>query len=80
MVLACRDAQKIKASVYVRDIAPTPSFSTSVATSARRNAAPSEKAILMHDHETLTFRYRDSRDGLKKIMTLPEQEFFRRFL
>lgn len=42
--------------------------------------ALSDRAILKQEQETVTFQYRDSRDAVKKTMTLPGQEFLRRFL
>jgi hypothetical protein len=42
--------------------------------------ALSDKAIVASDDDTVTFRYRDSRDGRSKTMTLPAHEFLRRFL
>jgi hypothetical protein len=42
--------------------------------------ALSDKALLRADDQNVTFRYRDSRDGQRKTMTLPVDEFLRRFL
>lgn len=42
--------------------------------------ALTDKRIVAFDDNTVTFRYRDSRDGLHKLMTLPACEFIRRFL
>jgi hypothetical protein len=42
--------------------------------------AISERAIVACDERQVTFRYRDSRDGRSKLMTLPGAEFLRRFL
>ncbi|HEY4157636.1 MAG TPA: IS91 family transposase [Polyangiaceae bacterium] len=39
-----------------------------------------ERALIALDDRTVTFRYRDSRDYQRKTMTLPGQEFLRRFL
>jgi hypothetical protein len=42
--------------------------------------ALSNRAILACTDDAVTFRYRDSRDNREKTMTLPPQEFLRRFL
>jgi hypothetical protein len=42
--------------------------------------AISDRAIVACDERQVTFRYRDSRDGCSKLMTLPGAEFLRRFL
>lgn len=42
--------------------------------------AISEHAIVHCDEKNVTFRYRDSRDKRRKTMTLPADEFLRRFL
>jgi hypothetical protein len=42
--------------------------------------AVSDRSILATDERSVTFRYRDSRDGARKTMTLPAHEFLRRFL
>lgn len=42
--------------------------------------AISDRAIVACDERQVTFRYRDSRDGRSKLMTLPGAEFLRRFL
>jgi hypothetical protein len=42
--------------------------------------ALSERALLALDAQSVAFRYRDSRDHQLKDMTLPGQEFLRRFL
>lgn len=42
--------------------------------------AISDQAILASDDHTVTFRYRDNRDQQRKTMTLPADEFLRRFL
>jgi hypothetical protein len=42
--------------------------------------ALSDKAIVAHDHSSVTFRYRRSKDGERRTMTLPGPEFLRRFL
>lgn len=42
--------------------------------------AISDKAILAHGERTVTFGYRDSRHHQRKSMTLPTDEFLRRFL
>jgi hypothetical protein len=42
--------------------------------------AITNRRILEVDHETVTFRYKDSRDQRTKTMTLTGQEFLRRFL
>lgn len=42
--------------------------------------ALSEQSLLACDEQTVTFRYRDSRDGHRKVMALPGQEFLRRYL
>jgi hypothetical protein len=42
--------------------------------------ALSGKALLAADDQHVTFRYRDSRDEQHKTMTLPVDEFLRRFL
>jgi len=42
--------------------------------------ALSDHAIVHCDDKTVTFRYRDSRDQARKTMTLPADEFLRRFL
>jgi hypothetical protein len=42
--------------------------------------ALSDRAIVACDEQQVTFRYRDSRDGRSKLMTLPGAEFLRRFL
>jgi hypothetical protein len=42
--------------------------------------ALTDKAIVACDDRSVTFTYRDSRDGLRKSMTLPAHEFLRRFL
>ena len=42
--------------------------------------ALTDKRIVAVDDDTVTFRYRDSRDGVVKSMTLPAGEFIRRFL
>ena len=42
--------------------------------------ALTDSAILAHDEKTVTFRYRDSETGKGRKMTLPVQEFIRRFL
>lgn len=43
-------------------------------------SALTEGALVATDHQTVTFRYRDSRDQRQKMMTLPAAEFLRRFL
>lgn len=42
--------------------------------------ALADSAILAHDEKTITFRYRDSETGKGRKMSLPVQEFIRRFL
>jgi hypothetical protein len=42
--------------------------------------AIADSAILHHDEHTVTFRYRDSETGKSRKMTLPAEEFLRRFL
>jgi hypothetical protein len=42
--------------------------------------AISDRPIVACDEWHVTFRYRDSRDGRSKLMTLPGTEFLRRFL
>jgi hypothetical protein len=42
--------------------------------------AISDHAIVACDERQVTFRYRDSRDGRSKLMTLPGAELLRRFL
>ncbi|MEZ4296661.1 MAG: IS91 family transposase [Polyangiaceae bacterium] len=42
--------------------------------------ALSDKAILADDHHGVTFSYRRSQDGQRRTMTLPPDEFLRRFL
>lgn len=42
--------------------------------------ALSNKSLLSCDAESVTFSYRDSRDGQQKTMRLPGYEFLRRFL
>jgi hypothetical protein len=42
--------------------------------------ALADSAILRHDHESVTFRYRDTDSGHSRKMTLPAFEFLRRFL
>jgi len=42
--------------------------------------AISDDRILSIDNDRVTFRYQDTRDGQFKIMTLPAEEFIRRFL
>jgi predicted RNA-binding Zn-ribbon protein involved in translation (DUF1610 family) len=42
--------------------------------------ALSDKAITACDDRSVSFTYRDSRDGVRKPMTLPAHEFLRRFL
>lgn len=42
--------------------------------------ALSNKAITSCDDRAVSFTYRDSRDGVRKAMTLPADEFLRRFL
>jgi hypothetical protein len=42
--------------------------------------ALSNKSLLSCDAESVTFSYRDSRDGQRKTMRLPGYEFLRRFL
>jgi hypothetical protein len=42
--------------------------------------ALADGALAATDDQTVTFRYRDSRDQLRKTMTLPATEFLRRFL
>jgi hypothetical protein len=42
--------------------------------------ALSDKAITACDDRSVTFTYRDSSDGCRKSMTLPADEFLRRFL
>jgi hypothetical protein len=42
--------------------------------------ALSDRAVVACDEQQVTFRYRDSRDGRSKLMTLPGEEFLRRFL
>jgi len=43
-------------------------------------AAIGDHAIMTGDDRTVTFRYQDSRDHRRKVMTLPADEFLRRFL
>jgi hypothetical protein len=42
--------------------------------------ALSNRALLGCDEQRVTFRYRDSRDGRRKILRLPGHEFLRRYL
>ncbi len=42
--------------------------------------AISDQALVAFDDRTVTFRYRDSRDHQRKVMTLAADEFLRRFL
>jgi len=42
--------------------------------------ALTDKRLIATDHRSVTFSYRDSRDGVRKSMTLPAHEFLRRFL
>lgn len=42
--------------------------------------ALSERSLLSCDAHSVAFRYRDSRDGQRKVMSLPGQEFLRRYL
>lgn len=42
--------------------------------------ALSERALLSCNTDEVSFRYRDSRDGQHKLMSLPGQEFLRRYL
>lgn len=42
--------------------------------------ALSDQAIVANDDRTVTFRYQDSQDHRRKTMTLPADEFLRRFL
>ena len=42
--------------------------------------ALSNKSLLACDAESVTFSYRDSRDGQRRTMRLPGYEFLRRFL
>jgi hypothetical protein len=42
--------------------------------------ALTDSAILRHDHDSVTFRYRDSDSGRSRKMTLPVFEFLHRFL
>jgi hypothetical protein len=42
--------------------------------------ALTDKAIVGCDERTVSIRYRDSSDGRSRCMTLPAQEFLRRFL
>lgn len=42
--------------------------------------AISERSLLSCDKHSVAFRYRDSRDGKRKLMSLPGQEFLRRYL
>jgi hypothetical protein len=42
--------------------------------------ATSDKAMVANDEHSVTFSYRDSRDGQRKTMSLPPHEFLRRFL
>jgi hypothetical protein len=42
--------------------------------------ALTDSAILRHDHDSVTFRYRDSDSGRSRKMTLPAFEFLHRFL
>jgi putative transposase len=42
--------------------------------------AISDQAVVATDDRTVTFGYRDSRDQRRKTMTLPADEFLRRFL
>lgn len=39
-----------------------------------------EQSLLSCDSHGVTFRYRDSRDGQRKTMSLPGEEFLRRYL
>ena len=43
-------------------------------------SAITDSAIVASDENSVTFRYRDSRDGRQKLMTLPPHEFLRRLL
>jgi hypothetical protein len=45
-----------------------------------QKTAITDSALLASTHESVTFRYRDSRDHTSKVMTLPGNEFLRRFL
>lgn len=45
-----------------------------------QRTAISDASIIKTENGTVTFRYRCSADGQKKTMTLPAQEFLRRFL
>lgn len=45
-----------------------------------RRTATTDKAIVGLDERNVTFRYRDSRTGERKTMTLPAPEWLRRFL
>jgi hypothetical protein len=45
-----------------------------------QRTALSEHALLSTDDQSVSFRYRDSRDGERKTMTLPADEFLRRLL
>jgi hypothetical protein len=45
-----------------------------------QRTALSEHSLIAIDDQSVTFRYRDSRDGQRKTMTLPGEEFLRRLL
>jgi hypothetical protein len=45
-----------------------------------QRTALAEHALISTDDQSVTFRYRDSRDGQRKTMTLPGEEFLRRLL
>src|SRR5690606_17951720 len=42
--------------------------------------ALSDRQVVSFNERTVTFRYTDSRDHRRKLMTLPAHEFLRRFL
>lgn len=42
--------------------------------------ALSERALVACDEQSVAFHYRDNRDGQRKVMTLPGEEFLRRYL
>jgi hypothetical protein len=60
--------------------APSACSSTWAGTCTAHRTALSGKALLAADDQHVTSRYRDSRDGQHKTMTLPVDEFLRRFL
>jgi hypothetical protein len=65
--------------VFAKPVAHTSAVLDYLARYVHRTAL-TDKAILAVDQRSVTFAYRDSRDGQRKCMTLPPYEFLRRFL